>query len=142
MTRKSTKLIRVPEELYNRLTKIAEEKDLPIWKVIAEALSYYEHYTKKTKEMQKLPRLDKASWYCYKLSASVGSLRENPTEENLTLLTKTCKQLEERYGIDASLLVKVATEYQKSKSTKDKIELNEIAKLVVGDIICKFLFEQ
>ncbi|RLF08420.1 MAG: hypothetical protein DRJ60_00375 [Thermoprotei archaeon] len=142
MTRKSTKLIRVPEELYNRLTKIAEEKDLPIWKVVAEALSYYEHYTKKTKEMQKLPRLDKASWYCYKFSASVGSLRENPTEENLALLANTCKQLEERYGIDTKLVLKMASEYVKKRSTQAKIEMNETAKLIVGDIICKFLYEQ
>jgi len=136
------KNIRVPDELYERLKALAQQKKVPIWKVILEALSCYENVEKKASGLSKLPRLDKAAWYAYKLSASVGSFREKPTEGNLALLTQTAKQVEERLGVKTDLLIKVAAEYHKKPSTQNKIELNDTAKLVVGDIIAKMLFEQ
>jgi len=140
--------IRVPREVKERLEAIAKKKGIAMWRVLLEALSHYEALTKKPKEKMKLPRLDKASWYAYKLSQSIGAFKEKPSLENLYYLDKTISQIEERAGINCRILRKIVVEvYELAKKKKQIptqliIELNDTAKLIVGDILYRYLFEE
>jgi len=125
--------VRIPVELRNVVKSLARRRKMPMWKIIHEAVTYYRSvYLTHHKEMNDV---GKRAWYCYKLSASVGELRANPTKENLQLLLTTISQIEERLGVNAELLRAAAERYVKKPERKEKIQLNDAAKDVVAQII-------
>ena len=137
---KTYKYIRVPTEVHEKLMELSKKLNVPLWKVIMEAITFYEQVIRKPKVRRSLPRLDKASWYAFKISQSVGAFKENPSKQNFEYLQRTCQQIEERIGVDCDLVLKMAEEYMQTKSVSAKIELNDVTKLVVADIIVKMLF--
>ena len=128
--------IKVPKEFLEKLREVSENEGRAYWRVLTEALSFYVTQKKKPKKKTELPILDKCSWYIAKVSMSVGALKENPTEKNLNYLRRTLEQIEERLGIDTSLLWKIANDYAKEQSTHNKMELNMTLKMLIVDIIC------
>jgi len=138
MTTKWT-TIKVPIELKELIKKIAEKQEVPEWKVIMRAVSFYQEQLKKPSLKESLPWIEKAAWYAAKVAMSVGMFKENPTEESLRGLFKVLDQVEERYKVDTSLLREMARQYFYTKNKKDRIELNAACKLVVLDILLSFL---
>jgi len=137
--------IRIPKELKDELDSIIRgyeaHKNDAYWKVIAKAIAHYKPSLQAGFKKKEIPRLDKAAWYAFKLASSVGALKENPSTQNLDLLKTTCQQLEDRLGLDLKLLVKAAEDYARHPSTANKIELNDLTKLTIADIISKFILE-
>jgi len=140
------KSIKVPESLYNKILELAEKLRKPKYAVILDALSFYENIIRKPYRKRDLPRLDKASWYIFKLANSVGAFKENFNLENYQKLLKTLTQINERLGVDTSLLdsilVKLDPRKRKNLTTDDKIEINDATKLIISDIIVKLLLEE
>jgi len=139
-SRKRYKNVRLPIELYGEILKEAEERGVAMWKVIADAFTRYKLWRKKPEERMRVPRLDKASWYVFKLANSVGALKENPTPENAERLMRTISQIEERTGVNCELLKKTVSEFLAHKDTFHKVELNDVTKMTIGDIIVKLIF--
>lgn len=130
--------IRVPVEFRNLVKTLAEKRGVPQWKILHESVVHYRiaflsHFTMNTK------KLNKASWYAYKLSASVGAFRSSPTPENKELLMKTIEQLEQRLGVNGEMLKRAIEDYYKVQSKKYKIALNDAAKELVAQVIVKIL---
>jgi len=140
------KSIKIPEPLYNKIIDIAKTSDRYIYQVIEEAFTFYINQWRRTRRKEGIPRLDKCAWYVYKLAQSIGAFKENPTIENYNKLIKTIDQISERLLVDTSLLRHVLERLHPRKTKKlttdDKIELNDVAKLVISDIIVKLLFEE
>jgi len=137
--------IRIPAELKKELDEIIQGYEAhrgdAYWRVIAKAIAHYKPMLSRGLSRKEVPRLDKAAWYSFKLASSIGALKENPSQQNLELFKTTCRQLEDRLGLDLSLLRKAAEDYVKHPSTQNKIELNDLTKLVIADIITKFILE-
>jgi len=103
--------ITVPHELYLRIKERAEYRKVALWKVILDALSFYESITRKAGGIQELPNIDKAVWYMEKLAMSVGVLKASPTEENLRKTLRTLTQLRDRLGINVDTLERAVNDY-------------------------------
>ena len=130
--------IRVPVEFRNLVRTLAEKRGVPQWKILHESvvhyrLAYLSHFQANTKN------LNKASWYAYKLSASVGAFRYAPTDENKELLMRTIEQLEQRLGVNGEMLKRAVEDYYKTQRKKYKIALNDAAKELVAQVIVKIL---
>lgn len=147
--------IKIPKSLYERIQDLKKRYSIQEdWQLILEAINLYEVFksSKKPKKeiLKELPRLDKASWYVYKFAKSVSLFLEDPNNENFAYLNKRINELIERIfgrGSEISLtylkeLEELITEYKKVKSTRLKIEINELAKLIISEIIVKMLFEE
>jgi len=128
--------IKVPKELIPKIKEVSEKEGRAYWRVLTEALSFYTTQKRKPRVKEDLPALDKCSWYIAKCAMSVGALKENPSEANLAYLRRTLNQIEERLGVDTSLLLKVAEDYVKKQDTHNKMELNMSLKMLIVDIIC------
>ena len=139
------KTIRVPEELWHEIKALTHEYEAhrgdALWRVIAKALSHYKPALHRGFKNASIPRLDKAAWYAFKLASSVGALKENPGDSNLELLKTTCRQIEDRLGISMQLVIKAAEVYKKRPTTQNKVELNDVVKLAITDILTKLLVE-
>ena len=134
MTSKWT-TIRVPKELADLLKKMSEEKGMAYWKVIMNAISWYNAVAKDTRRRDEIPLLDKISWYIVKLSYSVSKFKDEPSENNLNWLTKMVGQIYERLKVDVSYILRTAKAYMESRSKDDLIELNMAWKMAITDII-------
>ena len=138
--------IKVPEPLYNKIKEIAETSGRHLYQVIEEAMTFYINNWRRVRHKDGIPRLDKCAWYVFKLAQSVGAFKENPSLENYQKLLKTIFQIKERIGVDTSLLEHVVDKLnprnRKEISVDEKIELNDVTKLVISDIIVKLLFEE
>jgi len=104
--------IRVPKELKNKLLELSEKKNVAYWKVIQEALSWYQSNVLETRNRELIPDIDKVSWYIVKLSYSVAKFRDNPSKENFEWLQKIVLQIKERLGVNLDYLIKIARSYQ------------------------------
>jgi len=79
--------------------------------------------------------LDRASWYIMKVSASWGSLRENPTEGNLRLFERAVRQVEGRLGVPVEDAIAAADYYVKARSERARILANEAVKRLIARLI-------
>ena len=79
--------------------------------------------------------VDRVSWYISKVAASWGSLRENPSPENLNRFVKTVNQVAQRLGIPAGDLVAAAEYFYKVRSEKAKSVVNETVKRFVARMV-------
>jgi hypothetical protein len=103
--------IYVPAELKEKIKALSEKTGKVQWKVLLDALALYETTVRQPRVKEELPVIDKAVWYMQKLAMSIGSLKENPSEENLNKTVKTIQQVRDRLGVDTSLLERAATDY-------------------------------
>jgi len=135
--RRKTTTIWVPIEVRDKVKYIAETMHLPMWRIIYEAVIHYREAYLSHFQVN-ISELDKISWYCYKLSASVGELRGNPTKENLDMLMVTLEQIRDRLGIDTTLLEANAKRYLVNPDRNNRIALNGSAKEVIAHILEKY----
>lgn len=139
--------ITVPTELKNKIEQLARKKGYSaLWRVINDALTFYENIEKKPKLKKNLSEIDKCAWYIYKFSKSVSLFLENPTDENyLKLRERIYQDLSGRiFGKtteDLFLLDKLITQYKKIPSKDLKIQINDLTKKIIVDIITTFLSE-
>jgi len=127
------KWVRVPVEIWRDIRVQAKREKIAAWKVIQRAWSYWK--ATQREHHAGAMAVEKKAWYAYKLSASVGEFRGNPTEKNLELLKKTCDQISARLGIDTSKIVLAAEQLMKFNTKKNRMVLNDAAKEVVALII-------
>lgn len=131
--------IKVPAELRDRIKALAERMGTAEWRVVLMGVSFLAKQIEEPRIKEDLPLIDKVSWYIAKLAMSVGAFKENPTEENLQRLRRTCLQIAQRYGIDTSIVLRTAEDYMRSPGTDTKIELNMSLKMVIVDMMWKLM---
>jgi len=145
-TKLEWKSIKVPKPLYDKIVMLSKKTNRHIYQIVEEGVNKVEFYLKKPYRKKELPRLDKCSWYIFKLGNSVGAFKENPTPENWNKLMNTITQIKERLGVDTNLLEHIVKKLHPSRSREitvsDKIELNDAVKIVISDVIVKLLFEE
>jgi len=139
--------IKVPVELRDRIEKLTKKLgERSYWRTILRAIELLETTIRRPKEKKQLPRLDKCSWYIYKFVRSVSEFILDPSDEKFSLLKERIEELKERvFGGEneyLDLLMKVAKDYKSSKGKNALIEINETAKMIISEIIVKFLFEE
>ena len=129
--------IRVPRPLWAVIKEFAESEGVPMWQVIQKAFAHY--LTNYRAHFRDVSNLDKASWYAFKLSSSIGEFKANPSDENMQKLLKTVEQISTRLGIDTTALVGAIHRYKERPTNKNRWALNDQAKLIVAQIIMKLL---
>jgi len=88
------------------------------------------------KEVEAIPAaVDRAAWYALKIAASWGSVRENPSDENLQLFTRTARQVAQRVGVPVEDAVAAVQYYVETKTEQAKIMANEAVKRVLARVI-------
>ncbi|MEM1697678.1 MAG: hypothetical protein QW794_00070 [Thermosphaera sp.] len=128
--------VRIPKPVYMDLKQRAEREKIAMWKLLIRAFNYWR--STQLEHHQSHPQIDKAAWYTYKLSSSVGELRGNPTKENLEKLMVTCRQINERLKVDVDALLYAAQQYVSNPNSKNRMVLNDAAKAVVLSILFAF----
>jgi len=134
--------IKVPVELREFLSKLSEKEGKPVWRIVLDSASFYWAQKQKPRVKEDASLLDKVSWYIAKVAMSVGELKASPSQENLERLRKTAAQIQERLGVDTSLLIRAAEAFLKDPNTDNRMELNAATKMLVLDIILKRLVEE
>jgi hypothetical protein len=153
VTREST--IYAPPEFKAKVKELSEKTGKPQWKLLLEALALYESTIRRPRVKEELPTIDKVTWYIQKLSMSIGALKENPSEENLTRTLNTIRQIKERLLVDTSLLERAVLDYVKlvKNNVKDpvekhrildeaKTELNMALKSTLLEIVYKWILKE
>jgi hypothetical protein len=153
MTKETT--IYAPPELKSKVKALSERTGKPQWKILLEALTLYESQLRKPRIKEELPIVDKVVWYMQKLSMSIGALKENPSEENLSKTMKTIQQIKERLGVDTSLLERAVVDYVRlvDFAASDPIEehrlldeavmeINMALKSVLLEIVYKWVLKE
>lgn len=139
------KTITVPEEVYTKIFKISTQKKISNWQVIQEALNFYETILKTPYKKKDLPRLDKASWYIWKLCKAVTIIEELNRKDDYNKVVEVLDQIDERIfegkNENIKILKKLLEKYLQNPSKELKIEITTTTKLVIADIIIKLLFE-
>ena len=79
--------------------------------------------------------VDRAAWYALKIAASWGSVRENPSAENLQLFTRTARQIAQRVGVPAEDAIAAVQYYVETKTEQAKVMANEAVKRVLARLI-------
>jgi len=134
--------IKVPVELRDKINELAQRLDKPAWKVIMNAISFFDEQLRNPRLKETLPMVDKVSWYIAKIGMSVGEFKANPTNDNLERLKKTAQQIQERLGVDVGLLIRVAEAYMRDPNPDNRMELNATLKMLILDIIYKKLVRE
>ena len=131
------KHIRVPWQLWAVIRQMANSDGVPMWQFVQKAVTHYlANYRAHFKDVS---NLDKAAWYAFKLSSSIGEFKANPSDENLQMLLKTVEQVGNRLGIDVAALIGAIHRYKEKPNKKNRWALNDQAKLVVAQIMMKLL---
>jgi len=138
-TRRRWTTIQVPVELRDMIKNLALRENKTEWQIIMDSVSFYYAQKQKPRVKEEASILDKVSWYITKLATSVGAFKENPSEQNLEKLKKTAQQVQERLGVDTSLLVRVAEAYMNYRDEDSKMELNAALKMIILEIILQKL---
>jgi len=135
------KLIRVPEEVYEKLQALKGEEDKPFHIIITELLE-----KSQAKEGLDPIAFDKASWYSFKLVTTITFLKaykqlglEDKVKEQMDMVRYVTNQIKERYGVETKEVYEIAKQYAESGSKDDMILLNEITKAVIKYIFMKIV---
>jgi hypothetical protein len=103
--------IYVPVEFKRKIKELSERTGKAQWRLLLDALTLYESTLRKPRVKEELPVVDKVVWYMQKLAMSIGSLKENPSEDNLNKTVKTIQQVRDRLGVDTGILERAVTDY-------------------------------
>jgi len=147
--------IYAPIELKEKVIELSKKIGKPQWKVLLDAVVFYESIIRKPRKKEELPIIDKIVWYIEKLCLAVGALRGNPSNENLQKLLKITMQISERLAIDTSILDKAIRDFIRvintETSSEDEkhslfseavIELDMALKSVLLEIIYRYMFRE
>ena len=129
--------IKVNEHIYWYISKLEKKTGLSKQTILLNALSLYRaSLTSKERFIKTQDRLDKAVWYCIKLSYAVFEFRLNPKEKFQNVM-EIIQQVENRLSIDLSLLKKTIMNYLNAKEITNelKIEITNALKLSLIDIL-------
>ena len=139
------KSISLPKPLYDKIFNLANKKKVANWQIIHEALNFYELLEKRPYQKKDLPRLDKASWYIWKVAKAIALIEEYPDESNVGRVLQVLDQVNERLfnnqNENIEILKKLIERYVKEKSKELKIEISTTVKMLIADIIVTLLFE-
>jgi len=136
--------ISVPQEVIALIEKIkkrsGENKDT--WKIILEALSYYDNLRSSPRRMMKQDMLEKVSWYIVKLSLAYSSFVLNPSQENFESFNERLREIKERLKMEeVDILQRLASEYIQLKDEeerkKERIAFNQSFKMIIKEMIKK-----
>lgn len=133
--------IKIPSELRDQINDLATMLDKPAWKVVLDAISFFDEQIHNPRLKETLPMVDKVSWYITKIATSVAEFKVNSTDENFDKLKKTAEQIKERLGIDTSLLVRACEAYKKEPNADNRMELNAALKMLIFEMIMEKLIE-
>jgi hypothetical protein len=136
--------IRVNDYIFNYLKKLEKKTGLSKQQILLNAISLYRaSLTSKQRFQVTHDKLDKAIWYCVKLSYAVFSFREKP-KENYQNLIEIIQQIEYRLNVDLSLLKRVVMNYLNAKEITNelKIGITNALKLSLIDILENVLTSQ
>ena len=145
MTRYTT--IIIPIEVKNKIEKLSEKKGgIALWKVINDALTFYEHLEKSKTAKRKISNIDKIAWYIYKFTKSISIFLELPSEENYGKVIERIEvDLKERVFKqnldDLEILKKLVSQYLIEKSTRLKIQINDLARTIISKMILTLIEE-
>jgi len=138
---KSHKYVRLPIQLYNYIDELSKKTNQDMWRIIFNSVALYRVYiTNKYKFMRIQTKIDKAVWYILKLSFSIYSFREKPSEKYSETIA-IVEQIEKSLNIDLSLLKKSIFDMymNKDENTETKIEITNALKIAIYDIIEKVI---
>jgi len=131
--------IKVPVELRDKINELAQRLDKPAWKVIMNAISFFDEQLRNPRLKETLPTVDKISWYIVKITTSVSEFKVNPTPENFNKLLRTAQQLKERLGVDVDLIIRTCEMYMKEPTVDNRMEINAALKMLVFEMITEKL---
>jgi len=134
--------IKVPVELREKVKDLAKKEGKVAWQIIQDSIAFYYAQKQKPKVKEDASLIDKISWYIAKISMSVGEFKASPTPENLERLRKSADQIQERLGVDTSLLIRNAEAYMRDPDTDNRMELNASLKMLILDIIMNKLVKE
>ncbi|RLC76725.1 MAG: hypothetical protein DRJ03_28095 [Chloroflexi bacterium] len=126
--------IRIPVELKDKIEELSRKRNQAYWKIIQEAIAWYQSNVLETRNRELIPDIDKVSWYIIKLSYSVSKFKDKPDQENYQWLEKTILQIKERLGVNIDYLLKSARSYQLEQTKENLIELWMSWKMAVIDM--------
>jgi hypothetical protein len=133
--------IEVPSEIGERIRAIAERKGRSEWEIILDAIGYYEAQLRAPRKKEKLPDVEKLSWYISKISIGVALCVSNPTQESLEITLKMLESVRVRLHVDTRVLAQTLELYFKSedKSPKRRASVMHALKMVIREILEKAL---
>jgi len=134
--------VKIPKYLHKKIKEASESTGMKQWALVEQAINLWLSVRRLKDKGKARTRLDRASWYVYKLAQSIGQLKARPTVDNLQQTFKTIEQIEKRLNIDCKYLKEAIKWFIEKKDTESIISLNDETKLVIGDIIHKLLFEE
>jgi hypothetical protein len=79
--------------------------------------------------------VDRTAWYAMVVAASWGSLRENPTEENLRLFKNQARKVAVRLGVPVEDVIPAVEAFARSPSDETKRRASEAVKFLVARIM-------
>jgi hypothetical protein len=88
------------------------------------------------RETEPIPEeVDRVSWYIVKVTASWGSFRENPSQDNFSRFVGTVRQVSARVNVPCEDVVAAADYFFKIKTDKARTIVNEAVKRFIARII-------
>jgi hypothetical protein len=129
--------ITIPLFLRNRLSTIRSRENRALWEILNDAISFYEAQKRSPRIKQKLPPLEKLSWYITKLCFGVSYFLSNPSEENFEQTLKMIESTQNRLKIDMSGLKDTIVFYKnlKSKGRDKRVAVMKVVKDMVARMI-------
>jgi len=134
--------VKIPRYLHEKIKEISQSIGMRQWILVEQAINLWLSIRKLKDRGKARSRVDRASWYAFKLAQSIGQLKAKPTIENLEQTLKTLEQIEKRLNIDCKYLKEAIKWFMEKKDTESVITLNDETKLVIADIIYKLLIEE
>jgi len=137
------KTIAVPQEVIDLLNRIKSRsgQDTANWKILVEALSFYENFREKPKMVNEFSSIEKVSWYITKLSLAYGTFATNPSEDTAPQLIERLQEIEMKTQGDTSVLQKLVNQYIKIKDENERrkfrVQMNQAFKLLVKELMLK-----
>jgi hypothetical protein len=133
--------IEVPIAIAERIRSIAERKGRSEWEILLDAIGYYEAQLRAPKKKEKLPAVEKLSWYISKISVGVALFISNPTSESLDTTLRMLEGVRTRLQVDTRVLAQTLELYFKSedKSPSRRATVMHALKMVIREVLEKAL---
>jgi hypothetical protein len=131
--------IKVPTELAERITSLAKRMRRRQWEIVLEAIGYYEAQTRNPRKKEKLPDIEKLSWYVSKVSVGVALFLANPTPESLAITKSMVEDVGKRLKVNTGILAQTLEVYfrEESKTPDKRATVMHALKMVIREMIAR-----
>jgi hypothetical protein len=131
--------IKVPTELAERIVSLARRKRRRPWEIVLEAIGYYEAQIRNPRKKEKLPDIEKVSWYVSKVAVGVALFLANPTHESLTITKSMVEDVGKRLKVDTGILAQTLEMYfnEENKTPDKRATVMHALKMVIREMIAK-----